>query len=308
MIAIAVLLSVIVIATAMDLTIKHVYRFRKTPHETTPAEFGIPYEEIRILTKNNRQLYGWWIHAGTESSCPGPWLILAHGWGRNLERMMPYVRALYPLGYSLLAFDLRSHGSSDSDTYPNMLKFSEDIRAAVDFLTASASGRPTEIGVIGLSVGGGAAIHAAANDERIRVAVTVGAIAHPLEVMRSEFTKRRLPYIPLGWLMLKYVQLRMGVNFNRIAPVNVISKATAKIFIIHGAQDTVVPVQGGESLFHSGRPATTQLWVVPDKAHSDCHQHPDFWKKVSSFLQEAFAKDHAPKSRDRVGTTAADHR
>ena len=291
MTAVVILLGVIAVVVAMDITIKRVYRFSKKPHEITPAAFGIPFEEIRFPTENNRRLYGWWIPARTESSRTSPTVILAHGWGRNLGRMMPYVQALHPKGYDLLAFDLRSHGSSDRDTYPNMLKFSEDIRAAVNFLTTQASEVPSEIGVIGLSVGGGAAIHAAAADERIRVAVTVGAIAHPVDVMRLEFAKKLLPYFPVGWLMLKYLQLRIGVNFNRVAPVNVIPRTTAKILLIHGDQDTVVPLQEGRKLLRAGNPDTALLWVVPEKGHSDCHEHPEFWARVGSFLEEVLSTE-----------------
>lgn len=294
MTAVVILLVAIVIVVSMDLTIKRVYKYDKKPHETNPAEFGIPYKEVQIPTRNTRQLYGWWIPTRAVPSRPSPTVILVHGWGRNLERMMPYVRALNPIGYNLLAFDLRSHGSSDRDTHPNMLKFSEDIRAVFDFLVDRTSRVPTTIGVIGLSVGGGAAIHAAATDERIRLAVTVGAIAHPVDVMRLEFAKRRLPHFPLGWLMLNYLQLRMGVNFNSIAPVNVIPRATAKILLIHGEQDTVVPLHDGKSLLRSANPETTRLWVVPGKGHSDCHQHPDFWNRVSSFLRDAF-QDQQPE-------------
>jgi len=293
----AIILFAVIATVAMDLTIKRVYRYHKKPHETTPAAHDIPFEEIRIPTANNRKLYGWWIPANHGSSRSNSTMILAHGWGRNLERMMPYVMRLHPLGYNLVAFDLRSHGSSDQDTYPNMLKFSEDILATVDFLSATDPQRTVNIGVVGLSVGGGAAIHAAAKDERIGVAVTIGAIAHPADVMRTEFGKRHLPYFPVGWLMLMYLQLRTGVNFGRIAPVNVIPTATAKIFLIHGDRDMVVPVEEGKRLLRAGNPDSVQLWAVPDKGHSDCNDHPEFWERVGSFLKDSFPAEstaHSP--------------
>jgi len=280
------LLGVVIVVTSMDLTIKRVYRYPKQPHETTPAAFGISFEEVRFPTRNNCLLYGWCIPAQDGPSGPKPAVILAHGWGRNLERLMPYVRALHVLGCNLLAFDLRSHGSSDRDSYPNLLKFSQDIRAAVDFVMDHTSEEPTAIGVVGLSIGGGAAIHAAAADDRIQGVVAVGALAHPADVMRWEFTKRGVPYYPAGWLMLKYLQLRMGVNFNRIAPASVIQNAAARILLIHGEQDAVVPLAHGRRLLRAGKGETTRLWVVPDKGHSDCHEHPEFWNTVGSFLQE----------------------
>lgn len=292
MIVVVIVLSVVAVVVAMDLTIKRVYRYTKKPHDKSPAEFGIPYHQIRIPTRNKRSLYGWLILArGIASSRANQTVILVHGWGRNLERMLPYVQALHPIGYRLLAFDLRSHGNSDPDEYPNMLKFSEDIRAAVDYLVGQGAEPSVNVGVLGLSVGGGAAIHAASTDERISAVVTVGALAHPVDVMRSEFGKRHLPYMPVGWLLLKYLQLRVRVNFNRIAPVNVIQRAAAKIFLIHGDRDTIIPVQDAERLLRSANPEAAQLWVVPDRGHSDCHEHPDFWQRVGNFLTKAFT-DH----------------
>ncbi len=286
------LLGVLIVVTSMDLTIKRVYQYAKQPHQTTPASFGIRFEEVRFSTRNNCLLYGWWIPAQDRPSGPKPVVILAHGWGRNLERMMPYVRALHVLGCNLLAFDLRSHGSSDRDSYPNLLKFSQDIRAAVDFLMGQNSEHPTAIGVVGLSIGGAAAIHAAALDDQIRGAVAIGALAHPADVMRLEFARRGVPYYPAGWLMLKYLQLRMGVNFNRIAPESVIRQAAARILLIHGEQDAVVPLEHGRRLLQAGNPETTRLWIVPDKGHSDCHEHPEFWNKIGSFLQETVPIAH----------------
>jgi pimeloyl-ACP methyl ester carboxylesterase len=270
----------------MDLWVRLVYGYPRRAHTSTPAAFGIPFEEIRFPTRRGRQLYGWWIPAGTATREPPPILILVHGWGRNVERTLPYARQLHLLGYALLTFDLRNHGSSDPDRYPNLLMFSEDIRAAVDFATARASG---PIGVVGLSVGGGAAIHAAAHDERIASVVTVGALAHPADVMRREFGKRHVPYVPVVWLTLEYLQLRIGARFARFAPVSVIGRARARILLVHGAADTVVPVDQARKLAAAGRPETVRLWTLTGRGHSDCHEEPGFWTTVDAFLQEPAA-------------------
>jgi len=280
------LLGLIILFGLLELFIKHVYRYPKKPHQTTPAELEIPFDEIRFPTKNNCQLYGWWIPAQNESSNLAPTLILVHGWGRNVERMMTYIQKLHPKNYNFLVFDLRNHGSSDPDKYPNLLKFSEDIRSAVNFIVKQDSVKPGLIGVIGLSIGGAAAIHAAALDHRINTVVSIGALAHPVDVMRLEFQKRHVPYFPLVWLFFKYLQFKIGINFEHIAPVNNIRNAKAKILLIHGNQDVVVPIEQVKKLQYAGNSKMTHLWVIPDKGHSDCHHHPEFWKKVESFLTE----------------------
>ena len=286
MIIIWILLGLVIFFCLLDLFIKYVYRYPKKTHQTTPAESDIPFKEIRFPTKNNCQLYGWWIPAQNTSSNPVSTLILVHGWGRNLERMMTYIQKLHSKHYNLLVFDLRNHGSSDPDKYPNLLKFSEDIRAAVDFVVTQDSVEPGLIGVLGLSIGGAAAIHAAAFDQRIKSIITIGALAHPVDVMKLEFQKWHIPYFPLVWLFFKYLQFKIGINFEHIAPVNNIKNTKAKILLIHGDQDTVVPIEQGEKLENAGNPETTRLWVIPGKGHSDCHYHQEFWQKVESFLQE----------------------
>jgi len=286
MIVVWTLLGLIIIISSLDLFIEYVYRYPKKPHQSTPAESGIPFEEVRFPTENRCQLYGWWIPAENKLSNSTRTLILVHGWGRNLERMRDYIQNLHHRNYNLLVFDLRNHGSSDPDNYPNLLKFSEDIRAAVNFVSRQYPGKPGPIGVLGLSIGGSAAIHAAAFEPRIRTVITVGAFAHPVDVMRLEFQKQHIPYYPLVWLFFKYLQFRLGINFNRIAPENNIRNAVANILLIHGDQDATVPVDQGKRLQQAGNPEKTSLWIVPDKGHSDCNQHPEFWKKVGSFLSE----------------------
>jgi uncharacterized protein len=270
----------------MDLWVRLVYHYPRRPHTTTPAAFGIPFSEVRFPTRRNRHLYGWWIPASQEAPDPPPTLILVHGWGRNVERTMSYVRHFHGLGYDLLAFDARNHGSSDPDRYPNLLMFSEDIRAAVDFVVQRAAGKPGPIGVIGLSVGGGAAIHAAAHDDRINSVVTVGAMAHPVDVMRPEFEKRHVPYFPVVWLTLKYLQLRIGARFDRFAPVNVMEKARARMLLVHGEDDIVVPIGQARQLLQAGNPEKIRLWVVRGRGHSDCHEEPGFWQRIDAFVRE----------------------
>ncbi|NOZ03075.1 MAG: alpha/beta fold hydrolase [FCB group bacterium] len=264
------------------------YRNPQKPHRRTPAEYDIPFTEVYIPTNNQRHLYGWWIPAQNPGSEPPPTLVLVHGWGRNVARMLGFIRELHPQGYNLLAFDARSHGSSDYDGTATMVKFAEDICAAIDYLVLLPNIDPEQIGVIGLSIGGSSAIYAASLDSRIKCVVTMGAFAHPGDIIRIEFKKRHIPYFPLVWLMILYIQLRIGKSFNKIAPENVIPNIPARIFIIHGEDDLIVPLEHGQRLYAAGDPRRVRFWQVPGKGHSDCPDHPEFWQKVSAFLEEAF--------------------
>lgn len=263
------------------LTIK-MWALNTTVHEETPTKFGIAFEEVNFPTENHRSLYGWWIPAAKNADT-APTLILVHGWSRNLGRMLRYIEHLHPLNYNLLAFDARHHGSSDLDNHASMYKFGQDIQAAIKY-AQTRSIDVEQIGIIGLSIGGAGSVYAAAQESNIKAVVTVGAPAHPVDVMRREFQRHHLPGI-FSWAMLKQIELKIGVSYEVFAPVNNIAKARAKFLIIHGGADEVVLPSQGEKLHAAAHPEQSELWRLPERRHSNCHHEPGFWDRINDFLQ-----------------------
>jgi pimeloyl-ACP methyl ester carboxylesterase len=275
-----ILVIFVLVIFLLDQLIERMYRNERKSAQITPRKYDIPFDEIHIPAKNGAQLYSWWIPASPHA----PTLILIHGWGRNLSRMMHYIRALHPLGYNLLAFDARNHGKSSSIPHPTMGTFSEDALSVLEFLAQSDQIVSREFGLLGLSVGGGAAINAAGWDARVRSVVTVGAPSHPVDIMKLEFQKRKIPLF-VASILLEYMRLRFGIDFDKIAPLNNLPRAEADVLLIHGENDETIPLAQGQSLAGAGNPEKSQLWVVPGKGHSDCASHPQFWEKLGAFLQ-----------------------
>jgi pimeloyl-ACP methyl ester carboxylesterase len=280
MIMIWVLVICVLVIFLLDQLVERMYRNEKKSAQVTPQKYDIPFDEIHIPAKNGAELYGWWIPSAPHA----PTLILIHGWGRNLSRMMPYIRALHAFGYNLLAFDARNHGNSSPLSHPTVGTFSEDALAVVDFISHSDLVAVRAIGILGLSIGGGAAINTASGDKRVKSVVTIGALSHPKDVMNLEFQKRKIPGFFAAFL-LGYIKLRFGIDFDKIAPVNNIPHAEANVLLIHGDRDETIPLAQGQALAAAGNPQKSQLWIVPDKGHSDCDSHPQFWEKVGAFLQ-----------------------
>jgi pimeloyl-ACP methyl ester carboxylesterase len=246
----------------------------------TPAELGISFEEVRFATRCGLSLHGWWIPSGRGGRSPV--VVLVHGWGRNVERMLPYLPILHPAGYHLLAFDARHHGLSDPDSHASMLKFSQDLRAAIDFVAARPEVDAGRIAVLGLSIGGSAAIHAAAHDPRIRAVVSAGAFADPRDAMVSlgRWSWLVAPALPLAF---RFMEWRIGARMAEIAPEAVIARATARFLIIHGDADTVVPVTHARRLAAAAG-ARGELWVMPGRGHSDVHLEAGFPARLLAFL------------------------
>ena len=135
-----------------------------------------------------------------------------------------------------------------------------------------------------MSIGGGASIAAAGQDVRIKSVITVGALSHPIKVMRAQFEEKNIPQF-VGTFLFRYMRLRYGLDFNKIAPVNHIPNAKAEIMLIHGENDVTIPLSQAND-FLAANPEKTQLWVTPEKGHSDCHFHPEFWERMNAFLVE----------------------
>lgn len=276
------IVTIIIFIFLLDLFIAGMYRNKKEPHQLTPAKHDIAFDEVNIPLPKGAHLYGWWIPASQSV----PTIVLAHGWGRNLSRMLQYISFLHPLGYNLLAFDARNHGSSSPEKHPTVGTFSEDTLAAINYVTQSGLTSSSEFGIIGLSIGGGAAINAASLNRRVKSVITVGALSHPVEVMKLEFQKRKIPgFIPK--FLFRYIKFRFGIDFNKIAPVNNIHKADADILLVHGDKDVTVPIAQGQALEKSSNSEKTHLWVVPDKGHSDCESHSEFWPRIETFLKKS---------------------
>ncbi|MCB2221717.1 MAG: alpha/beta hydrolase [Bacteroidetes bacterium] len=274
-----IILILILFFGVMLALMSRVYKVHPKSHKHDPASIGISFEEVYFGTKNNLSLYGWWMTSGLEPKRPV--IILVHGWSRNVERMLPYIKMLHK-NFDLLAFDSRCHGSSDEDSYSSMPRFAEDIIAAIEFVQFK---KPhCNLGVLGLSMGGAASIYAASKDERIKAVVTVGAFAHPADVMRQEFKKRHIPYFPLVWLLFEYIQHLMNDRFDNIAPEKNISRSKSSILLIHGTEDQTAPVEQAKRLFEASNPNRTELLLLEGMGHSDCHEYPGIDDRVREFL------------------------
>lgn len=214
-----------------------------------------------------------------------PTVILVHGWGRNVERMMPYIRQLANSENNLLAFDARHHGNSDRDGFSTMKKFAEDIIASVSFLEDLNEIQNRQYAVIGLSIGGAASIYAAGHDARIKSVITVGSFANPYDIMRMQLKNNHIPYHPAGWILMKYLEHKVGFRFEDIAPEKHISNSDAQFLLIHGDKDETIPISHLHRLQKAGQSENIENWILPGRGHSDCHKEEGYWTQINRFLK-----------------------
>jgi dipeptidyl aminopeptidase/acylaminoacyl peptidase len=250
---------------------------------STPEAVGLDHSEARIPTANGKRIFAWLVPAPGAGASPA--LAVLHGWGGNAETMLPLAAPLHRAGYALLLLDARSHGRSDLDTFSSMPRFAEDLEHAVAWLRRQPGVDPARVGVVGHSVGAAAALLAASRRDDLAAVVGIAAFAHPETVMRRLLAAWHVPYIPFGWYVLRYVQHVIGYRFDDIAPLNTIGRVRCPVLLVHGTEDTVVPVAEAQAL-HARCNGAGRLLLVKGR-HDDYEDLEHRIGDVVGFLEEA---------------------
>ena len=114
-----------------------------------------------------------------------PAIVLNHGYSKNRAELLNLGVKLCELGYHVLLPDLRGHGAS-SVSYTSLgIYEKDDLNAAINFLKGkkNAQGQMLvdghRLGVYGVSLGGYAALTAAAENPTIKVVVVDSAYPQP---------------------------------------------------------------------------------------------------------------------------------
>jgi dipeptidyl aminopeptidase/acylaminoacyl peptidase len=87
-------------------------------------------------------------------------------------------------------------------------------------------------------------------------------------MMRRWLGSQGIPYRPVGWLMLRYVQWVIGHRFDDIAPINTIRRVSCPILLIHGEEDATVPVSEAYEIYARRSGDQVQLKIVAG-SHDD---------------------------------------
>lgn len=228
----------------------------------TPADSpALSYQEIAFTTADGPVLRGWYL-PGTN----GATVILVHGFARDRSELLPEARWLVEQGYSALLFDSRAQGLSDGAHISLGYLEAMDVRAAVDFIKGKS---PQErIGAMGYSMGGVAALKAAAEDLRIQAVIAIS----PFATLRETVNHRLKHMRPLASLIAWWGERMTGLRLDDLRPVEFVGALSPRpILIMHAGNDEMIPSDSGHRLYQAAR-EPKELWSVPGVAHVDFRQ------------------------------------
>lgn len=191
-----------------------------------------------------------------------------HGVRANRLSMLERARFLSHADYSVLLFDFQAHGESSGQHITFGYLESMDAQAAVSFLRSNA---PDEkIGVIGVSLGGAAALLAS---PPLDVNAMVLEMVYPTI---NQAISNRLTMRLGGWassltpLLSRQFKLRLGIDAEVLRPIDHIENISSPKLLIVGAADQHTTLEESRRMFDAAS-EPKELWVVNGAKHVDLY-------------------------------------
>jgi alpha-beta hydrolase superfamily lysophospholipase len=125
-------------------------------------------EEVTLATEDGAKIAATYYPGGERG------VILLHMLGRNRGDYTAFAQELQKRGFSVIAIDLRGHGSSSGDwrsfSASDFNTMVLDVKAAKEYLLGMGV-KPGRIGIVGASIGANIALRYAAEDSEIKTVV-----------------------------------------------------------------------------------------------------------------------------------------
>ncbi len=250
------------------------------PSNIGPPPADLPAKEIVFDGADGAKLHGWLVPASHAKAS----ILLLHGVHANRLQMLPRARFLHREGYSVLLYDSRAHGESTGNAVTFGYLESRDAVEAVRLLRSFEPQR--SIGIIGVSLGGAAALLARATlDAQAIVAESVyPAIDDAIsDRMRIYFGS------PGAWsapLLTSFLRPRLGFSASELRPIDAVRELRTPKLFLFGTRDRHTRLEESLRLYEAAAEPKAS-WQVENAAHVDLHEFTpsDYERRILKFFR-----------------------
>ncbi len=232
------------------------------PLFATPAELGLPFEDVYIQAEENIKIHGWLIKSPLAQST----LIFFHGNAGNIGDRLGKIELFYRMGLNILIIDYRGYGKSEG--YPTENGVYKDAVAAYDYLRERDDMKGQKIVGYGASLGGAIAV-----DLAIKRTLTC-LIVDSTFSSAVDIAKRIYPFVPSFLIRTK------------LDSVTKIREMTIPKLFIHSVDDRTIPIALGRKLYDAAPGPKEFIEIKGD--HNDGHLYDEdkIRKGIKKFLRD----------------------
>jgi uncharacterized protein len=256
------------------------HRLLFQPHQgrvAGPKDAGLPVQDLYFDTEDGVTLNAWWLPAK-----PGQGTVLYfHGNGGNVSYMGATMEQFRRCGLGAFLVDYRGYGMSMG--HPTEAGLYKDAAAAYrECLQRGIS--PAKLIIHGQSLGGGVAVFLASQKPCAGL------------IVESSFTSAR------HLAKLKYGAVAAAIMHSQFPSVQMISKVSCPVLVIHGTLDEVIPVAMGREVYAAVR-SRKALWIVEGAGHNNLRSlaGDDYGGKIRAFAMDCLKR--SSKTPARSGST-----
>ncbi len=241
-----------------------------------------PAQDIFLTSADGMRITGTYTPGATTDA---PAILLLHGNGASRAAMAQNAAWLAGQGYATLAIDFRGHGQSASASHSFGLFEARDARAAFDWLKARQQG--ARIGVIGISLGGAAALIGDAGPLPADAFVLQAVYPDIRSAIRNRLSSKLGTILgTIGEPFLSYQSIaRQGVWPDRFSPLDAMPRLRVPVLVIGGSADQYTPPTETMALFKAAA-GPKQVWIAPglDHAATSGEESPSYRDHVRLFF------------------------
>lgn len=222
----------------------------------------VPVQEVHFMASDGVHLAGWLSIASPQS----PTIILVHGFKGTRVDMLPWAEFLYHAHYNVLAYDSRGCGESEGSGIALGAREPNDVIGAVRYLEHRSDLTNKHFGALGVSLGAGIVLLAAAREPALRATVADSAWVDESAQTNHMNQFSGLPLLPYEPAL---VDSLIGAHLADTRPLDGIGQiAPRAVMLIHSADDanTTTPLAGEHQLYQAAQFPKEQ-WIAPSGGH-----------------------------------------
>jgi hypothetical protein len=229
---------------------------------------GLPLDEVWIPVDDAVTVFGWFIDAGPSR----PILLWCHGNAGNVSHRLENIRQLYQRGISVFIFDYRGYGRSTG--VPTEAGFYQDALASYDYLIHQRRISAERLILFGRSLGSCVAGEVAV--QRPAAGLIVEGSFPSIQAMSDHHYFG----LPAGWLM--------DLEFNLVQKIRSVQ---VPVLVIHGEQDSIVPMSLGRQVFDAAH-EPKRWYAVSGAGHNDVPfvGGESYFREIDTFVHSVLPK------------------
>lgn len=228
------------------------FYFPKSDFPNTPQSIGLSHSEITIPSTNGTSLHGWLIPAKSGIQNAIGTVVYHHGNEGSIGYYVKRIPWLVEENFNVVMYDYRGYGKSTGKITRKGLI--DDAAAAIRYTLNRADLKHTKVISYGHSLGGAKSTvaHATHNfGSRLVAAINESSFASYKDMaeIKGGLTARTL-------------------TNDSYSPAEHIKKINIPIFLIHGTNDTVIPISQADKLKASASNKSNILyWKIAGASH-----------------------------------------